>query len=207
MKPWLEERQTGAAAIQTNFLRPYHGHAGIIRLRTSALQLIARTEVTQDMNTLAEEIGARLLERGEFVATAESCTGGLIAKLMTDIAGSSGWFERGVITYSNLAKQELLDVPEDIIADTGAVSDTTAQCMVEGLLMSSPADWGIAVTGVAGPTGGTKAKPVGTVWIAWLHRGGDPVVRCHHFDGNREQVREQTANTAMAELLKFLRND
>jgi len=158
------------------------------------------------MSTLAQEIGTLLLARGEFVATAESCTGGLIAKLLTDIAGCSGWFERGVITYSNLAKQELLDVPEDIITDAGAVSDATAQCMVEGLLMSSPADWGIAVTGVAGPTGGTKAKPVGTVWISWLHRGNDPVVSCYHFDGNREQVREQTAQTALTELLKLLRN-
>lgn len=158
------------------------------------------------MSTLAQDIGTLLLERGEFVATAESCTGGLISKRLTDIAGSSGWFERGVVTYSNLAKQELLDVPEDIIASEGAVSETTARCMVEGLLMSSPADWGIAVTGVAGPTGGTKAKPVGTVWIAWLHRGSDPVVRCHHFDGDREQVREKTADTALTELLKFLRN-
>jgi nicotinamide-nucleotide amidase len=158
------------------------------------------------MSTLAQEIGTLLLERGEFVATAESCTGGLISKLLTDIAGSSGWFERGVVTYSNLAKQELLDVPEDIISAEGAVSEATAQCMVEGLLMSSPADWGIAVTGVAGPTGGTKSKPVGTVWIAWLHRGNDPVVRRHHFEGDREQVREQTAHTALTELLKLLRN-
>lgn len=157
------------------------------------------------MSTLAQEIGALLLERGEFVATAESCTGGLVAKLLTDIAGSSQWFERGVVTYSNLAKQELLDVPEDIIADSGAVSEATAQCMVEGLLMSSPADWGIAVTGIAGPTGGTKAKPVGTVWIGWLHRGSDPVVRSFHFNGDREQVREQTAQTVLGELLKFLR--
>lgn len=159
------------------------------------------------MNTLAQEIGALLVARGEFVSTAESCTGGLIAKLLTDIAGSSQWFERGVITYSNLAKQELLDVPEDIISEEGAVSEATAQCMVEGLLMSSPADWGIAVTGIAGPTGGTKTKPVGTVWISWLHRGSDPLVRSYHFSGDREQVREQTANTALTELLKFLRND
>lgn len=159
------------------------------------------------MSTLSAEIGSLLVERGEFVATAESCTGGLIAKLMTDVAGSSGWFERGVITYSNLAKQELLDVPEDVIAEEGAVSEDTAQCMVEGLLMSSPADWGIAVTGIAGPTGGTKDKPVGTVWIGWLHRGSDPLVRCYHFSGDREQVREQTAHTALTELLKFLRND
>jgi nicotinamide-nucleotide amidase len=156
------------------------------------------------MNTRAADIGKFLLERGEFVATAESCTGGLIAKLLTDIDGSSGWFERGVITYSNLAKRELLDVPEDIIDTEGAVSEATALSMVEGLLMSSPADWGIAVTGIAGPTGGTASKPVGTVWIAWLHRGSDSQARRYQFDGSREQVRSQTADAAMEELLKLL---
>ena len=149
------------------------------------------------MKTLCDNLATMLIERGEFVATAESCTGGLIAKLLTDIAGSSGWFERGVVTYSNLAKQELLDVPEDLIETEGAVSEATVLSMVEGLLMSSPADWGIAVTGIAGPTGGTQAKPVGTVWIAWLHRGGDPQAARHLFKGNREQIREQTARTAL----------
>lgn len=163
--------------------------------------------VLRDMSSLATEIGTLLQARGEFVATAESCTGGLIAKLLTDVAGSSGWFERGVITYSNYAKQDLLDVPEDVIAADGAVSAATVQCMVEGILMSSPADWGIAVTGIAGPTGGTETKPVGTVWISWLHRGSDPIIRRYHFSGDREKVREQTAHTALTELLKYLRND
>lgn len=157
-------------------------------------------------NTLSADLGNLLLERGEFVATAESCTGGLIAKLLTDHAGSSGWFERGVVTYSNLAKQELLDVPEDIIETEGAVSEATALSMVEGLLMSSPADWGIAVTGIAGPNGGTQAKPVGTVWIAWLHRGGDPHARGYLFEGNREQIREQTATAALEGLKARLLN-
>ena len=159
------------------------------------------------MSTLAEEIGALLVARGEFLATAESCTGGLIAKLLTDVAGSSQWFERGLISYSNLSKQELLDVPEDVIASEGAVSEATAQCMTEGLLMSSPADWAVAVTGIAGPSGGTESKPVGTVWVSWLHRGSDPLTRRYHFSGSREQVREQTAQAALAELIKFLRND
>jgi nicotinamide-nucleotide amidase len=158
------------------------------------------------MNTLVTEIAKILLDRGEYVATAESCTGGLIAKLLTDVAGSSGWFERGVITYSNLAKQELLDVPEDVLETEGAVSEATVQTMVEGLLVTSPADWGVAVTGIAGPTGGTAEKPVGTVWIAWLHRGGSPIPRRFHFDGDRAQVREQTARAALEELLKLLQH-
>ena len=149
------------------------------------------------MKTLCENLATLLTERGEFVATAESCTGGLIAKLLTDVAGSSGWFERGIVSYSNLAKQELLDVPEDIIETEGAVSEPTVVAMVEGLLMSSPADWGIAVTGIAGPSGGTGAKPVGTVWIAWLHRGGDPQATRFLFIGDREQVREQSARAAL----------
>lgn len=149
------------------------------------------------MSTLCEDLATLLLERGEFVATAESCTGGLIAKRLTDVAGSSGWFERGVVTYSNLAKQELLDVSEDILASEGAVSEATALAMVEGLLMSSPADWGIAVTGIAGPAGGTAAKPVGTVWIAWLHRDGAAQARHYLFAGDREAIREQTAQAAL----------
>ncbi|MGH8456741.1 MAG: CinA family protein [Stenotrophobium sp.] len=158
------------------------------------------------MNTLCTDIANLLLERGESVATAESCTGGLIAKLLTDISGSSGWFERGVVTYSNLAKRDLLDVPSEILDSDGAVSEAAARCMAEGLLMSSPADWGISVTGIAGPTGGTEAKPVGTVWIALLHRSRDALVRRYLFKGDRAQVREQTARAALEELLKQLRH-
>lgn len=158
------------------------------------------------MNKLSAEIGSMLLSRGEFVATAESCTGGLIAKLLTDIAGSSAWFERGVVTYSNLAKQELLDVSEDVIDAEGAVSEATALSMVEGLLMTSPADWGIAVTGIAGPAGGTQAKPVGTVWIAWLHRSGNLQARHHLFVGDRESIREQAARAALEGLKARLLN-
>ena len=158
------------------------------------------------MKTLCAEIGTLLQERGEFVATAESCTGGLIAKLLTDPAGSSRWFERGMVTYSNLSKQEMLDVADDIIEAEGAVSEATVIAMVEGMLMSSPADWGIAVTGIAGPSGGTSDKPVGTVWIAWLHRGNDPQTKRYQFDGEREQVREQTARIALEGLRARLLN-
>lgn len=145
------------------------------------------------MHSLAAEVGQKLLARGEWLALAESCTGGLIAKLVTDVAGSSGWFERGLVTYSNIAKHDLLGVPNEILKQYGAVSEPTVRAMAEGLLRSSPAHWGIAVTGIAGPGGGTTDKPVGTVWMACMRRGEAPVTECRVFAGDREQVREATA--------------
>lgn len=153
---------------------------------------------------LAQQIGDALLHRKQWLALAESCTGGLIAKQITDVAGSSGWFERGLVTYSNRAKQELLAVPESVLIEHGAVSEACVCAMVEGLLRNSPADWGIAVTGVAGPGGGTPEKPVGTVWIALLKRGGKSDAQRHQFVGDREQVREQTAQAALQWLRKKL---
>ena len=154
--------------------------------------------------SLAAQIAERLLARGEWLALAESCTGGLVAKLCTDIAGSSGWFERALVTYSNRAKQELLGVPEALLTSHGAVSESCATAMAEGLLRSSPAQWGIAVTGIAGPGGGSAEKPVGTVWISWLHRGHAPDTRMELFRGDREQVRAQTAELALSVLLEKL---
>lgn len=146
---------------------------------------------------LVARVAARLLARGEWLATAESCTGGLIAKRLTDRAGSSGWFDRGLVTYSNAAKQELLGVPAAVIARHGAVSEATARAMVEGLCGRAPVQWGVAVTGVAGPGGGTPDKPVGTVWLAW--RSADGAVRTERrlFEGDREAVRAQTAEHAL----------
>lgn len=158
----------------------------------------------QNHNT-AHAIGQALQRRKEWLALAESCTGGLIAKLVTDVSGSSGWFERGLVTYTNRAKQDLLGVPESVLIEHGAVSEACARAMAEGLLRNSPADWGIAVTGIAGPTGGSADKPVGTVWIAWLQRGGVAAVESFLFEGDREQVREQTAQAALQRLLKNLR--
>lgn len=152
----------------------------------------------------ATEIGQLLLLRHETLATAESCTGGLIAKYCTDVAGSSAWFDRGLVTYSNQAKQDLLGVPAEIFPSHGAVSEACVTAMAEGLLRNSRVDWGIAVTGIAGPSGGSPDKPVGTVWVACLRRGGTPDVRQFLFKGNREQVREETALKALSLLLQRL---
>lgn len=150
-----------------------------------------------ELTTLAE----RLLARGEFLALAESCTGGLIATRCTDLAGSSGWFERGLVTYSNAAKHELLGVPLTVFDTHGAVSETCAREMAEGLLRHSPAHWVVAVTGIAGPGGGSADKPVGTVWIAWARRGEPAVVRGHLFAGDRNAIREAAAQAALSELV------
>jgi len=153
---------------------------------------------------LAAEVGERLLARREWLALAESCTGGLVAKLCTDIAGSSNWFERGLVTYSNRAKQELLGVSEALLATHGAVSEACAGAMAHGLLKSSPADWAVAVTGIAGPGGGSSGKPVGTVWIGWMRRDHKPECRHHLFAGDREQVRTLSARVALQVLLEKL---
>lgn len=145
------------------------------------------------MNELAARTGAQLSQRGEWLATAESCTGGLIAKLVTDVAGSSGWFDRGVITYTNHAKVELLGVSPDILRAHGAVSAATVCAMAEGLLRISRVHWALAVTGIAGPGGGTPDKPVGTVWMCCAKRGETPIAQMKVFAGDREQVREATA--------------
>src|SRR5258707_7531667 len=120
---------------------------------------------------LVAQIAARLLARREWLATAESCTGGLVAKRLTDLAGSSQWFERGLVTYSNRAKTELLGVPAALLDHHGAVSGEVAEAMALGLLARTPVQWTLAVTGVAGPTGGTPEKPVGTVWTAFANQG------------------------------------
>lgn len=151
-------------------------------------------------------LAAALMVRGERLAVAESCTGGLLAKLATDLAGSSAWFERGLVTYSNAAKHELLDVPQSIFETDGAVSEACARAMVMGLMHRTPADWGVAVTGIAGPGGGSPGRPVGTVWIAWARRGHDASAECHLFRGDRAAVREQAADAALAGLIQQLRN-
>ena len=116
-----------------------------------------------ELETLAERLGRELLNRGECLATAESCTGGWVAQSVTAIAGSSTWFDRGFVTYSNAAKVEMLGVPETTLERHGAVSEATARAMAQGALAHSRADWAVAITGIAGPTGGTPEKPVGMV--------------------------------------------
>jgi nicotinamide-nucleotide amidase len=157
--------------------------------------------VTGKIAALAAELGVRLLERDALCATAESCTGGLVAGAITDIAGSSGWFERGFVTYSNEAKMELLGVSAATLAQHGAVSEATARAMAEGALAHSRANIAVAVTGVAGPSGGSPEKPVGMVCFAWAKSGAATVVATHDFPGGRQAVREASVAVALEGLL------
>lgn len=137
------------------------------------------------------------------LATAESCTGGLIAKLCTDLSGSSTWFERGFVTYSNSAKSDMLGVNLDLIEQQGAVSEPVARAMAEGAIKKSQAHWSVAVTGIAGPTGGSKLKPVGLVWFAWSNEE-QTISHNKIFEGDREMVREQTAEHGIAVLTDLI---
>ena len=149
-----------------------------------------------------------LRARGWRISTAESCTGGLIASFCTDLAGSSDWFERGVVSYSNAAKTELLGVPAELIEAFGAVSEAVALAMASGALLRSRADLAVAVTGVAGPGGGSASKPVGTVWLAWAWRqaagGIDTAALLQQFDGDRSAVRLATVSSALQGLIDRL---
>ncbi|MEO7104990.1 MAG: CinA family protein [Rhodoferax sp.] len=140
------------------------------------------------------------------LATAESCTGGLIAACCTDIAGSSDWFERGFVTYSNAAKTEMLGVDAALIARDGAVSEAVVRAMVQGALQHSAAQVAVAVTGVAGPGGGSEAKPVGTVWLGWATPAG-VVTEVQHFAGDRAQVRAATVQHALQRLVTLLQTN
>ena len=153
--------------------------------------------------TLVQKVADQLLQHGQKVCTAESCTGGLIAKTFTDLAGSSDWFERGFVTYSNQAKSEMLAVPASLIEDYGAVSEAVATAMASGALRHSQADFSIAVTGVAGPAGGRDEKPVGTVWIG-VASVEQLIARRYLFDGDRQAVREATLVSALEMLLDLV---
>lgn len=159
-------------------------------------------DTDSELQELAERLGAIMVARGGTTAIAESCTGGWIAKVVTDIAGSSAWFDRGFVTYTNAAKHELLNVPEATLAEHGAVSAATVEAMVAGALTSSPGtDLAVATSGVAGPGGGTADKPVGLVWFAWARRGHAPVVRCIQFKGDRDSVRRAAVREALKGLI------
>lgn len=153
------------------------------------------------------------MRRNKRVATAESCTGGGVACAMTDMAGSSRWFERGFVSYSNEAKTEQLSVPAETIARFGAVSEEVAAAMATGALRHSRADFGVAVTGIAGPDGGSADKPVGTVCFGWSRRdgegegAGEPKTLRVLLAGNRQQVREQSVETALQGLLELVETD
>jgi len=150
--------------------------------------------------TLAAQLGEQLKAQGFMLAVAESCTGGGLAATLTAIPGSSAWFDRGFVTYSNHAKHEMLGVPNHHLLHDGAVSEATARAMAEGCLHQSEAHLSVAITGIAGPDGGSKEKPVGTVWIACAGARLPTSASCYHFQGNREEIR-QAAELKVLEML------
>lgn len=171
-------------------------HAG------SSMSQSIEENVRQQVKVLADRLVAEKLK----LATAESCTGGWIAQVATSLAGSSDWFEAGLVTYSNHAKQKLLGVPAALFEEgaPGAVSEETVRAMSFGALAVTEADVAIATSGIAGPDGGTESKPVGTVWIAWAHRDGRSSARICHFSGDRYSVRLATVEQALKGLIDLL---
>jgi nicotinamide-nucleotide amidase len=162
---------------------------------------------TTDTLPLAQTLAHALQARGWAMATAESCTGGLIAAVCTELAGSSAWFDRGWVTYSNQAKTDLLGVDEALLAVHGAVSEPVARAMAEGALTRAGVQAAVAVTGIAGPTGGSLDKPVGTVWLAWAVREAATITVTAHgciLAGDRAQVRAQTVVRALEGLVRAL---
>ncbi len=154
---------------------------------------------------LAEQVGRALMERHLMLVTAESCTGGWVGEAVTMVPGSSDWYERGFITYTYISKREMLGVKVDTLEKFGAVSEQTVKEMAAGALAASHAQVAVAVSGTAGPAGGTPDKPVGTVCLAWALRNGEPIAETLHFAGDREAVRKRSVERALAGVLKLLR--
>lgn len=159
------------------------------------------TITDEALDHLAMELGDRLKKSEKVLSCAESCTGGFISKVVTDVAGCSSWFDRGFVTYTNQSKTELLGVPAEIISGHGAVSVDTARAMASGALAHSQASISVAVTGLAGPGGGSLDKPVGTVCFAWARRDGLQDVDVQHFKGDRDGIRRQTVAYALQGIL------
>ncbi|MGC1547253.1 MAG: CinA family protein [Rhodanobacter sp.] len=157
-----------------------------------------------ELRVLAEQVANEALQQKLMLVTAESCSGGWIAKALTDLPGSSAWFDGGVVTYSYEAKEAMLGVNPRTLEETGAVSEETVLEMVSGALARFGAGAAVAVTGIAGPSGATPGKPVGTVWIGWKRRGGYAHAKLFHFAGDREAVRRQTVAAALIGIRKTL---
>lgn len=156
------------------------------------------------MDVLAAKLGGVLKSRGMMLTTAESCTGGGVAQAVTAVAGSSAWFDRGFVTYSNLSKQQMLGVQEPTLIAYGAVSEAVVREMAEGALRNSEAHVAVAVSGIAGPDGGSPEKPVGTVWFAWSLVNGVTTTARHLFHGGRDEVRAQSVRVALQGVLERL---
>ena len=160
-----------------------------------------------ELMQLSEQVGLALKARGATVTTAESCTGGWVAKVITDIAGSSAWFERGFVTYSNEAKAQMIGVREETLAQHGAVSEPVVVEMAIGALKAARADYAVSISGIAGPDGGSAEKPVGTVWVAFASASGEGITRRECFSGDRDAVRRQATAYALQTLRQqFLQN-
>jgi nicotinamide-nucleotide amidase len=160
-----------------------------------------------ELTELSEQLAKLLLQRQQLLAVAESCTGGWLAKCLTDLPGSSQWFERGFVTYSNAAKQEMLGVRSTTLLRTGAVSEAVVLEMANGVLMHSRADIAVAISGIAGPGGAVPGKPVGTVCFAWAAKDSFQLQATRHFEGDREAVRRQAVACALQGLLDVLGTD
>lgn len=158
-----------------------------------------------ELRHLAEEIGQLLMAKKQVVTLAESCTGGLLSALITEVPGSSAWFDSGLVVYSNQAKQDLLKVKASTLDQFGAVSEEVAAEMAIGVLNQGRADIAISITGIAGPDGGTSEKPVGTVCFAWARKHFSTKTEKHLFQGNREEVRQQSVQTALLALKELLK--
>ena len=160
--------------------------------------------MTNAAQVLVEQLAERFLKASKKLVTVESCTGGGLAENLTQLSGSSLWYECGFVTYSNQSKRDLLAVPVDTLEEFGAVSEETALAMAKGALDMSSADFSVSITGVAGPDGGSEEKPVGTVCVAWCERDKGGNTTCIHFEGDRRRVREQSCLLAMQGLLDIL---
>ena len=161
----------------------------------------------KNLYQLAEQVGEALKRQGTMLATAESCTGGGVSEAITMVPGSSDWFERGFITYTYISKREMLGVRSETLGQHGAVSEATAREMVMGAITHSHAQVAVAVSGTAGPSGGTPDKPVGTVCFAWGAKDGTLKSETRHFAGDRESVRKQSVEHALGGILRLLQND
>lgn len=157
----------------------------------------------EEFAALSDAVGAACRTSGHVIVSSESCTGGWVAEVLTATAGSSGWFDCGFVTYSNAAKQRLLDVPVELLAAHGAVSEPVALAMVRGALARSAATIALSVTGIAGPGGATSGKPVGTVCFGWAVKGGVERSETRHFDGDRETVRRLSVRHTLTVLLSL----
>ena len=177
-------------------------------IRTEGFSMTIKSD--KSLNKLALSVAKCLLASGQRVSVAESCTGGFVAKVLTDVSGSSAWFDVGFVTYANEAKTTFLGVPASTITRCGAVSKAVVVAMALGARRRAKADWAVAISGVAGPGGGTPRHPVGTVWVAWCQRAGRVArVRAQRFQfkGNRDSVRRQTVAAALTGLLAGAHTD